>query len=352
MHDFDNFLFTFQIASAVQHLHSLNIAHRDLKPENLLYKDKSDNSPIKLCDFGFAKEDKGDLTTPQFTPYYVSPQVLEAQRRHKKERASMVINTHPYTYDKSCDMWSLGVIIYILLCGYPPFYSEHPSSRRTIDKTMRRKIMNASYTFPSEEWLRVSDSAKDIVKRLLCVDPFERMQVSDLINHPWLAELEQVPDTVLHSPLHMISKETQNVHNDKLRKMRIPERIANLKPLESAINPMLVNRQSSNRQCLSPVQSFPSRDNNPPTLKSLRDLIAECICFQEISDVNVDATPSLISATKNAIEKNSSSEILLNTLSLYGWENDEYTKKVNLKDLAYSIKDIIEACKTEQLKGK
>ena len=64
-----------QVALAVYHLHSLNIAHRDLKPENLLYQDKSENAPIKLCDFGFAKLDKGDLMTPQFTPYYVSPQV-------------------------------------------------------------------------------------------------------------------------------------------------------------------------------------------------------------------------------------------------------------------------------------
>lgn len=265
----------------------------------------------------------------------------------------MVINSHPYTYDKSCDMWSLGVIIYILLCGYPPFYSEHPSSRRTIDRTMRRKIMNATYTFPSEEWQRVSESAKDIVKRLLCVDPFERMHVSDLINHPWIAELEQVPDTVLHSPLHMISKDTKSsVHSDKLRKMRIPERIANLKPIETAINPMLVNRQSSNRQCLSPVQTFPHRDSNPPTLKSLRDLIAECICHQKCTDENVDASPSLISATKCAIEKNASSEILLNTLSRYGWENEMYTQKVNLKDLAYSIKDIIEAYKADQMNRK
>ena len=92
--------------------------------------------------------------------------------------------------------------------------------------------MNAQYTFPSEEWQRVSERAKDLVKRLLCVDPFERMHVKDLITHPWLAELEEVPDTVLHSPMHMLSKESQSVHNDKLRKMRIPERIANLKPLE------------------------------------------------------------------------------------------------------------------------
>lgn len=66
-------------------------------------------------------------------------------------------------------MWSLGVIIYILLCGYPPFYSDHPSSRRAIDKCMRRKIMAGEYDFPEREWARVSDNAKDVIKRLTYV---------------------------------------------------------------------------------------------------------------------------------------------------------------------------------------
>jgi len=102
-----------QIGTAVQFLHNRNIAHRDLKPENLLYETKSSESSyqdnkLKLIDFGFAKEvsTKG-LQTPCFTPYYAAPEVLNESER----------------YNMSCDIWSIGVIMYVLLCGYPPFYS-------------------------------------------------------------------------------------------------------------------------------------------------------------------------------------------------------------------------------------
>jgi mitogen-activated protein kinase-activated protein kinase 2 len=98
----------FQICSAVRHLHSMNIAHRDLKPENLLLTSNDENAKIKLTDFGFAKEVNLGLVTPCYTPYYVAPEVLGNQQ-----------------YDISCDIWSLGVIMYILCCGYPPFYSSH-----------------------------------------------------------------------------------------------------------------------------------------------------------------------------------------------------------------------------------
>ncbi|KAG7237546.1 hypothetical protein INR49_032163 [Caranx melampygus] len=124
---------TKQISQALEHCHSLNIAHRDLKPENLLFKDNSLDAPVKLCDFGFAKIDQGDLMTPQFTPYYVAPQVLEAQRRHQKEKSGIIpTSPTPYTYNKSCDLWSLGVIIYVMLCGYPrstPSTTVAPSQR-------------------------------------------------------------------------------------------------------------------------------------------------------------------------------------------------------------------------------
>jgi serine/threonine protein kinase len=90
-----------QVCSAVAHLHAMNIAHRDLKPENLLYLDKSSESVLKLTDFGFAKEVTTTLQTPCYTPYYVAPEVLGPER-----------------YDMSCDMWSLGVIMYILLVHF------------------------------------------------------------------------------------------------------------------------------------------------------------------------------------------------------------------------------------------
>ncbi|XP_018666684.2 MAP kinase-activated protein kinase 5 [Ciona intestinalis] len=334
---------TMQIALAVQHLHSLNIAHRDLKPENLLYKDSSDESPIKLCDFGFAKLDNGDLMTPQFTPYYVSPQVLEAQRRHRRERSSVSVSS-PYTYDKSCDMWSLGVIIYILLCGYPPFYSEHPSSRRAIDRSMRRKIMNGTYNFPEREWERVSEPAKDIVRKLLCVDPHERMNIEDLVQHPWLNE--EVPDTLLQSPVFMSNKanmqDTIALHSSHVRNMRIPDRPSKLKPVESAVNPILVKRQQIMRQgeegrkMHSPSPPPPP----PPYIKAVRDVIACCV-IPKISLTAEEKKTALIDAVVKAVKEWSENEELMSALKEQSWNGTSFNDEVNTYELGCTLKALL-----------
>ncbi|XP_046570131.1 LOW QUALITY PROTEIN: MAP kinase-activated protein kinase 5-like [Haliotis rubra] len=205
-----------QIAEAVHHCHSLNIAHRDLKPENLLLSNTTKEATVKLSDFGFAKFDDGDLKTPHFTPYYVAPQ--------------------------SCDMWSMGVILYIMLCGYPPFYSETPS--RSITTEMKRKILNGDYEFPEQDWERISESAKDVIRGLLHVDPSQRMTISDLLHHPWLHDAS---DNKLHSPAVIASKESfedvKIAHAEHLTKMRMSENQLTLKPLVQADNPIIRKRK-------------------------------------------------------------------------------------------------------------
>ncbi|KAJ0019689.1 hypothetical protein NQD34_007258 [Periophthalmus magnuspinnatus] len=209
---------TKQISQALEHCHSLHIAHRDLKPENLLFKDNSLDAPVKLCDFGFAKIDQGDLMTPQFTPYYVAPQ--------------------------SCDLWSLGVIIYVMLCGYPPFYSKHHS--RTIPKDMRKKIMTGSFDFPEDEWSQISEMAKDIVRKLLKVKPEERLTIEGVLAHPWLNCTEAL-DNVLPSAQMMMDKAVvagiQQAHAEQLANMRIQDLNISLKPLNSVNNPILRKRK-------------------------------------------------------------------------------------------------------------
>jgi serine/threonine protein kinase len=166
------------IASALTHLHTMNIAHRDIKPENLLYVEKSSNSLLKLTDFGFAKETLSvSLKTPCYTPYYVAPEVLGSGK-----------------YDKSCDLWSLGVITYILLCGYPPFYSKHGVA---ISPGMKKCIKQGQYTFPSNEWKNVSNDAKDLIKSLLNTEPTQRATIEDVMRHKWVRLYTEVPATPL-----------------------------------------------------------------------------------------------------------------------------------------------------------
>eukprot|EP00794_Sanderia_malayensis_P014197 gene14197-15678_t len=237
---------TKQIASGLGHTHIQNIAHRDLKPENLLLRSKVEPVVVKIADFGFAKEDKGDLMTPQFTPYYVSPQVLEAQKYHKAQKLGHIPpGSPPYTYSKSCDMWSLGVIIYIMLCGYPPFYSENP--RKQLSQGMRRRIMAGQYDFPPHEWSRVSDSAKDVVQRLLNVNPEVRMSIQELLIHPWLNE-GKAPNTPLQSPHHLMDQEAfeeaMNAHSAMLTDMRLPDHTFNIDAAAMGRNPIIQRRKA------------------------------------------------------------------------------------------------------------
>ena len=155
-----------QIVSAVDACHDLRIVHRDLKPENLLYQAKTGEhrDVIKLADFGLANMLKADeaLATACGTPGYVAPEVI-AQ----------------VGYDKEVDIWSLGVIMYILLCGFPPFYSEN-------NPQLFRMIQRCQYTFTRPYWDQVSDQAKDLIRSMLVVDPKKRATCKQILEDPWM----------------------------------------------------------------------------------------------------------------------------------------------------------------------
>lgn len=152
-----------KILSAVKYLHGRNIWHRDLKLENILIKHKNDDSRIKLIDFGLSKQLKGKerMHKKLGTPYYIAPEILEGN------------------YGMEVDMWSLGVITYVLMCGYPPFYGEGP-------KELFRNIYNVKYTFVYEDWSYISDEAKDFISKLLVKDPRQRLTVDEALAHPWI----------------------------------------------------------------------------------------------------------------------------------------------------------------------
>jgi len=157
------------LVKAVKFLHDMDMAHRDLKPENILFSKEGDEGILKLTDFGFAKQTSEVLTlqTACYTPYYVAPEVLGDGK-----------------YDKSCDIWSLGVILYILLCGYPPFYSEDGSA---LSPGMKQRIRSGKYEFEGDEWKNVNDGAKELIKGCLNTDPEERFNISEVQEHPWMS---------------------------------------------------------------------------------------------------------------------------------------------------------------------
>jgi calcium/calmodulin-dependent protein kinase I len=154
-----------QILSAIAYLHNVGIAHRDLKPENLLCSGDGDEEVVKLADFGLAKMFNGEeeLMTSCGTPGYVAPEVLLCE-----------------SYDKGVDMWGIGIITFILLAGYPPFYAED-------DTAMFERIMNCDYDFEDECWDDVSDVAKDFIQKLLVKDPEQRLNAEEAQEHPWLS---------------------------------------------------------------------------------------------------------------------------------------------------------------------
>lgn len=155
---------TRQITSAVAYLHSVGIVHRDLKPENILFKTKDENSDVMVADFGLSKfiNDKVMLQTACGTPNYVAPEVLRQQG-----------------YGKEVDMWSIGVITYILLCGYPPFYDEN-------DVILFKKILRGEFRFHKNNWSHISQSAKMLISGILKVNTEHRFTAEQVLNHPWV----------------------------------------------------------------------------------------------------------------------------------------------------------------------
>uniref|UniRef100_A0A8C7YV04 non-specific serine/threonine protein kinase n=1 Tax=Oryzias sinensis TaxID=183150 RepID=A0A8C7YV04_9TELE len=225
------------IGSAIEYLHRMDIAHRDVKPENLLYTTRESNATLKLTDFGFAKETSlhKSLQTPCYTPYYVAPEVLG-----------------PEKYDKSCDMWSLGVITYILLCGFPPFYSN---TGQAISPGMKQRIRLGQYEFPNPEWVDVSEEAKQLIIQLLKTNPSERMTIGQFMNHPWISQSMVVPSTPLHTS-RVLTEDKELWDNVKdeltsaLATMRVDYDQVKIKDLDTSNNPLLNKRRKR------PVTSF------------------------------------------------------------------------------------------------
>lgn len=158
-----------QLFQAVKYLHERNIVHRDIKPENILLTDK--DLSIKLADFGLAKiiGEESFTTTLCGTPSYVAPEILE--------------NSHHRRYTRAVDVWSLGVVLYICLCGFPPFSDELYSPENPF--TLSQQIKAGRFDYPSPYWDSVGDPALDLIDRMLTVDVGSRISIDECLEHPW-----------------------------------------------------------------------------------------------------------------------------------------------------------------------
>eukprot|EP00116_Pleurobrachia_bachei_P002916 sb/3463178/ len=321
-------LVTKQIAVALQHCHANNIAHRDVKPENLLLKSGS-SLIVKLADFGFAKLDHGNLTTPKCTPYYVSPQILEASKFRKAAREGTTPEGHTYTYDKSCDMWSLGVILYIMLCGYPPFYSECPSNQ--LPKSMQLKILKGDYGFPPREWSRVGQQAKTTVVGLLSVDTDLRTTANELLSSSWLSDVDIINSSVDLHDTGIIRNQEQLCafkagHAAALQDLSVPEKI------EPVVRQSLPSTPSTlipaiGRLSLTPAvgSSCPTRyspTTTPTTeghyVKLLRDIVGHLLMPQKQN--YVEGRTSLVHRAVSGQPEGSS---LPRILAEEGWDGEQ-----------------------------
>ncbi|CAG9332572.1 unnamed protein product [Blepharisma stoltei] len=187
--------YMFEIVSAVKYCHASGIVHRDLKPENILLENKSPDAKLKLIDFGTSHflKPHSKLSKMIGTSYYMAPEVISG------------------SYDMQCDVWSLGIILYIMLSGLPPFYAKD-------EKSLYKKIRNKPVSFKKPVWSNVSKEAKELIRWMLNKSPAYRPKITDILDHEWIKTRmnNSVPDISLASE-SLSNLKLFNVHN-KLQK--------------------------------------------------------------------------------------------------------------------------------------
>lgn len=242
------------LADALSHLHKQGIAHRDIKPENILCVNECSPCPVKLCDFDLCSSANIDISTPRLlTPVgsveYMAPEVVDTflltDDYYDEEEEEL-------TYNKKCDMWSLGIIMYILLCGYVPFSGrcgagcgwEKGENCPECQELLFDSIKEGRVEFHPQYWANISAEAKDLIRRLLVKDAGLRLDTAQVLQHPWI--LAGGPNTSLQTPANL-------------------QRQTSIKDLEDfAGRAMEVNRaveEVSSSEAVRPIQpaSFPVR---------------------------------------------------------------------------------------------
>lgn len=232
-----------QLASVVHYMHSRGVVHRDLKPENLVFASDSEDSPVKVVDFGFARMKRGcePLHTPCFTYPYAAPEVLARQG-----------------YDESCDLWSMGAVLYAMLSGSPPF--------EIASNEFATRAKSGEVDFEKRCWGNVSSLAKKLTRALLTSDPTKRLTAAALTSHPWLATSSSTaastPSTTMPSHSATATTTTES-HHDKPEGFRLRE-------VDGA--KLAQRRKLHKRSTSSSVSSSASTTSSSPSVQFLRQV--------------------------------------------------------------------------------
>ncbi|KAF3841904.1 hypothetical protein F7725_023855 [Dissostichus mawsoni] len=228
---------------SVSHIHQHDIVHRDLKPENLLLASKMKGAAVKLADFGLAIEVQAEQQAWfgfAGTPGYLSPEVLRKD-----------------PYGKPVDIWACGVILYILLVGYPPFWDEDQHK-------LYQQIKAGAYDFPSPEWDTVTPEAKNLINQMLTINPAKRITADQAINHPWVCgailttmlvsrNFQEAQTTVVHNPADGTKGSTESCNNTEEEEMK-------------ACPP----QEAANSSCPAPESALPPPAGSSRTLQHTR----------------------------------------------------------------------------------
>ncbi|KAI9831285.1 MAG: hypothetical protein M1826_003724 [Phylliscum demangeonii] len=225
-----------QLFQGVKYLHTRNIVHRDIKPENILLADQ--NLHVKIADFGLAKivGEESFTTSLCGTPSYVAPEILE-DSKHRK-------------YTRAVDVWSLGVVLYICLCGFPPFSDELKTKENPY--TLSDQIRFGHYEFPSPYWDAIGDPALDLIERMLMVDVNERITVDECLEHPWITQPTAGPNDStggLTGAMGQLDFSKRRVERERT--------------LLSTMNDVKVNQVISGKPDQSPVKVFEKNPGKP-----------------------------------------------------------------------------------------
>jgi serine/threonine protein kinase len=290
-----------EIASGLDFLHKKGIAHRDLKPENILCVSPDTLCPIKICDFDLGSGIKftTNVASPTATPQLLTP--VGSAEFMAPEVVELFVGESNH-YDKRCDLWSLGVIVYILLCGYPPFSGNceedcgwnRGENCRQCQELLFESIQEGRFSFPESEWDDVSDEAKDLICGLLVKEAPKRLSAEAVLNHPWIKMMEEENNSYGRERRHRALKTPGNI-----RRNQSALELSHFAESAMAVNRVILQHFSMRYDYMTPLE----RPNIYEPSESMMDN-DDCYNQQQLNnlrDKKGTSAATKISGQKNAV---------------------------------------------------